>query len=174
MGMEGFFVTLLPDNMEICIKDGMRHVKGKSKIFNIDWETFLKKKELLITRKDTYYIIDNCVELELINNEQDSPYIILRGCFTCFDESIKKICLIVKSIYENISKMFKVIICGELNEFNKKIPHAIYDSYKDKYNNYKSIFGDIKLLIPPSEFYREYKKHRNPIIKVLNKFIEKN
>jgi hypothetical protein len=170
MGMESFFVTLLPENMEFCFQDSIRKVCGNSEIFEVDWEKVLRDRKFSICKNESYLILDDCIEMEVARNREGSAYIILRGCFSCFSESIKKMCSLIHCILNLINKEVKIDVLGETQKWeNNSVSSAIYDSYIEKYNAFRNSYGDVKLLVPPSRFYKEYEKLKNP----LKKFIEK-
>lgn len=172
MGMESFFVTLLPESMEFCLKDDIRVVSGSSDIFEVDWEEVLRNRDFTIRKKGSFLILDDCIEMQIVRNREGSEYIILSGCLSCLSESIKKMCSLIDCISNQVNKKVKIDILGETRKWENGIDSIIYESYIEKYNAFKNSFGDVKLLVPPSEFYKKYKKQRNPINKFLSKILK--
>lgn len=173
MGMESFFVTLLPQNMEFCFQDSIRSVCGNSKIFEVDWEAILSNRNFSICKKESYLILDDCIEMEIARNREGSAYIILSGCFSCFSESIKKMSSVIECISNLVNKEVKIDVLGETKRWeNNSISSVIYNSYLEKYNAFKDNYGDVKLLVPPSRFYKEYKKLKNPLKRFITKVFE--
>ena len=170
--MESFFVTLLPESMEFCFQDGIRVVSGNSDIFEVDWEVVLSNRDFTICKKESFLILDDCIEMQIVRNRECSAYIILSGCLSCFSESIKKMCSLIDCISNQENKEVKIDILGETQKWENGIDSVIYESYIEKYNAFKNSFGDVKLLVPPSKFYKEYRKLRNPINKYLSKILK--
>lgn len=170
MGMESFFVTLIPSEMKFCYKDNIRIMCGKSDIFEVDWEAILGTNEYSICNKESCIILNNCIEMQAVRNSEGSPYIILSGCFSCFSEGIRTMCSLVDCISNQVNKNFKIEVLGETHELRENISSVIYDAYREKYNAFKDTFGDIKLLTPPSRFYKDYKKMKNPLYRIVRIF----
>ena len=167
MGMESFFVTLLPRDMEFCFQDNIRIICGKSDIFEVDWETLLSNRNFTIRKKESFLILNDCIEIQIVRDREISPYIILSGCFSCFSESVKEICSIIDFISNVVNKDFRVDVLGNTHELSENIGSVIYDAYREKYDAFKYTFGNIKLIAPPSRFYKDYKKMKNPFYKIL-------
>ncbi|MDF2984758.1 MAG: hypothetical protein K0R50_268 [Eubacterium sp.] len=173
MGMESFFVTLLPENMEFCFQDNIRRVCGNSNLFEMDWEAVLSNRNFSINKKESYLILDDCIEMEIEKNKEGSSYIVLRGCFSCFSESIEKMCCLIDYISNLVNKEVRVDVLGESARWeNSDVSRTIFDSYIEKNNSFKRSFGDINLLVPPSRFYKEYEKIKNPIKRLLAKIFK--
>ena len=173
MGMESFFVILLPENMEFCFPDNIRRVCGNSSAFEIDWEAVLSVRKFYVYKNESYLILDNCIEMEIVRNREGSAYIVLRGCFSCFSQSIEKMCCLIDYISSLVNKEIRIDILGESVKWeNSNINKTIFNSYMEKYNSFKSSFGDINLLVPPSRFYKEYEKQKNPMKRLIAKIFK--
>ncbi len=66
-----------------------------------------------------------------------------------------------------INKDFRIDVLGNTYEMSENISSVIYDAYREKYDAFKYTFGNIKLLAPPSRFYKDYKKMKNPFYKII-------
>lgn len=167
MGMESFFVTLLPRDMEFCYQDNIRIICGKSDVFEVDWEAILGTRDYSISKKESCIILNDCLELQIIRNREDSPYIVLSGCFSCFSESVKEMCSIIDFISKVVNKDFRIDVLGNTHELIESVGSIIYDAYRKKHDAFKYTFGNVKLLAPPSRFYKDYKKMKNPFYKII-------
>mgnify|MGYP000377407454 CR=1 FL=1 len=173
MGMESFFVTILPEDMEFSFLDGMRSVCGSSDILERDWEVILKNWSFSLSKRESYYILDNCIEMEIERNKENSAYIVLRGCFSCFDESINKMSYLINYISKLANGKITIDILGENVKWQQDIlKRIIYNSYMEKNNAFNTNFGNVKLFVPPSRFYEEYKKLKNPVKRFIAKIFK--
>jgi len=175
MGMESFFITILPENMDFCFSDGLRSVCGNSNILELDWETILKSNNFSVSKNDTKFILDDCLEMDIEKSNSGSAYIILRGCFACFDECILEMENFVALILNLTDKKIKIDILGEFVKLEKaSLDDVIRNSYKDKKNTFIHNFGNIRLHVSPSRFYKEYEKSKNPLKKFVYQIFKKS
>lgn len=170
MGMESFFVTLIPRDMRLCHENNIRIICGKSDIFETDWEAILSTGGYSICKIESCLILNDCVEMQILRNRESSSYIILSGCLSCFNESVKEMCSLIDYISNVVNKDFKIDVLGNIYELNENISSVIYEAYREKHSAFKHTFGNIKLRVPPSRFYKDYKKMKNPFHKIISIF----
>ena len=172
MGIESFFITILPENTNFCFSNNIRSVQGNNNSFELNWEEILKENKLSIIKKEEYIIIDNCIEMDL-RNGTESTYIVLRGCFSCFDESVKKMGYIIECISNLDTVKIKIDILGEIFYFDKsRFNNIIYNAYNKKYKAFKHNYGDVILSVSPSGFFKEYRKYKSPIRRFIKKIFQ--
>ena len=174
VGMESFFITILPKDMDFSFSDGLRSVYGNSDILELDWETILKSNNFSVSKNETHFILDNCLEMDIEKSNSGSSSIILRGCFSCFDECIRKMKNLVTLISNLTDKKIKIDILGKFVKLEKdSLDDVINNLYEDKRNNFIHNFGNIKLHVPPSRFYKEDEKSKNPLKKLVSQIFKK-
>lgn len=170
MGMESFFVTVLTESLELSSIDGIRHVNGNSKSLKIHWSEILKDKFCVKLHNTYNLIINNCIEMKLEKTSNNSYYCILIGCFSCFEEGKRNMSNLIKQMSKCAGEQLKVDILGETNNFDEGKFHLLVNkAYNEKYIEFVKNYGKINLLVDPGNFYKEYKKLRNPLMRLLCK-----
>ncbi len=136
MGMESFFVNVLPMDMEIHMSDGIGYIKGDSKIYELDWKNKLTLKSyylLELLDKQKFYVIDDYIELYVEQTSENGTYLTIVGGFYCFTYALKLMNRLIKDIYDITKQVPKIFACGEVFKYNEnKFIDIITDGYNEK------------------------------------------
>ena len=89
MGMESYYIEIIPNSVSIHKKDNIRKFEGVSNIKVSELIDHLHKIELTITqKKENIFIIDEAIQLQIIEKGKNVQVISLQGCFAWFEEGL--------------------------------------------------------------------------------------
>lgn len=173
MGMESFYLELIPTDVSISYVNDVRKFEGKSDLSSLDfYNSFVKINLPINSKKDNSIIIDKAIHLQIIEKEQKVQTILLQGCFTWFIESLPLCYTVVRFIKSNIFDV-KLNILGEEIQADDydSFQAAIIDLYKEKYEYFNTHLANFRAKILPSDFYKyrkNYLRKKNNIFSKLS------
>lgn len=167
MGMESYFIQVLPIGVMPIKKDGCNDFDGHSSITYRELFDNLRISTSIQKKSETSIIIDNALILSV---DAEGDYVIsitIEGCFAWYSEGLK-LCFTtiqsIDSIIENITIFHPGGLhfgLGNENEFIQKI----MSYYQPKYDEFTEQFGGIQMkVLPGSPFYDAYMKNKRKSI----------
>jgi len=178
MGMESYYIDIIPNGVRVCMEDDVRRFEGKSKVRTSEFINGLQRLLLPLSSNMKYfYIVDETIQLQIIVKDKYVQAIILQGCFTWFEEGLE-ICFnivefIITSLMEvDVSVFGKTVNYIDVNSFKK----TVIELYKEKFEYFKDYLADYKVKIPPCDFYsyrEKYIKKKNGFIAKIQNFFKK-
>src|SRR5690554_6640626 len=163
MGLESFFITLLPPNIEPVLIDGNISFSGES---HITINSFIEKISnhyslKQIKEKEWYwFIVKDVIVMRIEYRDKWFNAVSLEGCFSYYEENLQ-ICYDIAQTIKNL--IFDVTVyhpsglsfrLGSKEEFFS----LIKDIYQDKYQLFLKHFGEFKIKVTPERFYEALSK----------------
>lgn len=149
MGMESFFVMLLPKGINM-IKDKDRIIKyiGKSNLRTNNIISIIKKNYKISEESNLYiksYVLEEFINIKFNEEGEELKDISLEICFFHFEEGLKKIYEIGKLLENKCGVRLFHPGLGLLNDPSfKEFENRIKEFYGNKYANFKKQFGELK------------------------------
>lgn len=170
MGAESYFVKFVPLGIELERINGINLPVGKTEIHG---ETLILQIEKhfrsRIKKNNNKYIFDNAIIVNVSTDENGMlTDFTLEGCFSWYREGLEKCYEIARTVNEELiniricySKDLHFDLCDQ-NDFIRRIEEI----YLDKYHEFRRMFGEIHVQIPPGhDFYQKIKKQRSSFLK---------
>jgi hypothetical protein len=175
MGMESFFVKVFPKDLQIERVNKFMYIVGKDITFNRQWDDEFRGSKLNIQKQKGCFVLDSCIEIHIMENNDKSTYMDLIGCFACYDIAIKKMEIFIEYLSNLTDSKIQVFIFGETYIFREiNLTDSIIAGYNEKYNNFKELFPKVEFIVTPSKFYKEYygiiPRIKRKIIKLFNSY----
>ena len=168
MGLESYFIVLLPEKVRPAKKNKYNAFEGCSDMLISDFIRQLKDVELEINIlfKDSVLCelaVDNMLKMSCGIEQNYLREIIIEGCFASFQENIQ-FCFHTASIIHNkiISVSFYHPAIGYSLGFESQdeFIDLFMNIYINKIENFRKTFGDVKFKsLPGTSFYNALRKH---------------
>lgn len=173
MGMESFFINVIPSGIKPIKKGDGFFYEGKSKILKEDVLKRINEIYKVNNIQENEYSIDKVVKLCIEVNEGFVVYFNFEGCFAWYKESLELIYSLIKLINENSISVTIFHPLGLLCDLGTKIEFIenIEKLYEKKYYEFKKQFGELKFKVMPGKaFYKEYKRRKSLFYKIVSLF----
>ncbi len=159
MGMESYYVDILPKNVKFYMDGDIRKIEGVSSFNLSEFVMQIQKLQLPIRLKnENIFIIDEAIQLQLILTNQNIQVITLQGCFTWFEEGIELCYNIVRFIKTNIFEVDVSVLNEDINLDNEvEFKKNVIELYNEKFEYFRKYLADFKAKILPCDFY-DYRK----------------
>lgn len=156
MGMHHYDIYILFDNITIENLKGSWYFKGVSNVILEDTIKILNTSKLKLKKLNKKnYILNKCIEIELLMDRQMLNGFKLSGCFSCFQYGLKICFEFIRFI--NINYCIYVNVLGKdivFEDFNK-YKNVICELYFEKYELFKKGHPGFNYIIPPSSYYKK-------------------
>jgi hypothetical protein len=145
MGMESYFIKLRPQHPEVALMSTELLVEQ------------LKKNGLIVVVQQDNFVLENVFVMRVEESEGRLSEVSLEGCLSWFDEGLEK-CYEISEVIHN-----KIVPIELLQPDNVQIARSkdIFFSsltrfYKEKYHQFVSTYGDVKVRILPDKPFFDY------------------
>jgi len=163
MGMESYFIQVLPQGVIPVKKDGCNSFDGQSSISYTELFDNLRLNTSIQKNSETSIIIDNVLILSVDSEGINFGSITIEGCFAWYSEGLKLCFATIKaidSIIGNITIFHPRGLyfgLGNEDEFIQKVMSC----YQGKYDEFVKQFRGIQTKVLPGQpFYDAYMKHK--------------
>lgn len=164
MGLESYFITLLPPDTKPLNIDGNIGFKGES---HITVDKFIKEISICydlkqIKEKEWYWFkVEDIIVMRIEYQDKWLNAVSLEGSFSWYEESLRK----CYNISQTINNIFDVIVyhpfglefkLGSEEEFLSRIKEI----YQHKYQLFLKQFGGLNIKVAPVDFYEALNTNR--------------
>lgn len=168
MGMHHYDIYILLDGVAINNLKELWCFKGISNVILEDITKILNIAELKLKKLDNKnYILNKCIEVELLVDKQMLNGFKLSGCFSCFQYGLKGCFEFINFINRNYSIHVNVLGNEIIFEDFNKYQDIICQLYHEKYELFKKGHPKFDFIIPPCSYYKKMKIYQLKI-KLLN------
>lgn len=174
MGIESFNIMILPKNVNI-IRDGEYwRLCGTTEIAIESVENELKEMYNIRRKKREEYVMDECIDVKLYENEQCFQGFELRGCLSYLRGGIE----VCYNFYEYWKDKIPMKVCI-LNQVVQVIDvselyQTLCNMYSQKIKIFKKQYGDIELKTTSGSFYIEIKKRKRWYYRLFSNMLKRN
>lgn len=159
MGMESFNIMILPENVNIIRDREYWRLCGTTEIAIESVENELKEM-CNMQRKDKEYVMDECIDIKLYENEQYFQGFELRGCLSYIRGGIEDCYNFYEYWKDKIP--LKICILNQVVEVRdaSELYQTLCNMYSKKIQIFKRQYDDIELKTTSSSFYTKIKKRK--------------
>lgn len=172
MGMHLYDIYILYNEVSLNTYKGTWNLNGVSNVSLEEASYQLVNSSLLIRKINTFkFILNKCIEIEILHDNQMVKGYKLSGCFSCFKYGIEQCYNFVNfvskknNIYINI--LGHNVLFRKFDEFEQ----AINKLYNEKYMFFKRGHPKFDYIIPPSKYYKKLTIYqiKMKILSIINK-----
>lgn len=162
MGLESYFVQLIPEGVYPIQKDGINCFNGHSKLEITEFLEWIDRVEKVTSQKYLQFLYDEAIKINIGEELGYVKEITLEGCFAWYPDGLS-LCF---QFIRTIETFFEIQVYhpGGLNfkvtsedDFIEKVSNI----YLKKYEEFVKRFGCLSLKVLPGDyFYDTYTKQR--------------
>lgn len=169
MGMESYYVNLVPTEVKMVKGDETYSFVGKSNKEINELVITLKEGGYLLVKKDDFlYELDNVLSIRFSCEDSLVKTMAIQGCFTWFEDGVKLIYNLSNYINKEVMGIYVNFAFGEDFDITNETDFCkrITEGYKEKFEEFSIMYGTQKIKQSVREFYSKRNKTGGTISKI--------